>query len=95
MKNENACANPEPNVSCHPLCPLNRVQAGIAVRIKQLCASPEMAGRLREIGFCEEQIIRLVTSRNNIICLVCNARLALSEQLAQSILVEPVAGIAA
>ena len=95
MKNENACANPEPNRSCHPLCPLNRVKAGIAVRIKQLCASPEMAGRLREIGFCEEQIIRLVTSRNNIICLVCNARLALSEQLAQSILVEPVTGIAA
>lgn len=95
MKNENACANPEPIGSCHPLCPLNRVKAGIAVRIKQLCASPEMAGRLREIGFCEEQIIRLVTSRNNIICLVCNARLALSEQLAQSILVEPVTGIAA
>jgi Fe2+ transport system protein FeoA len=80
--------------ACHPLCPLSCIQAGIAVRIKQLCASPEIADRLREIGFCEEQIVKLVTSRNNIICLVCNARLALSEQLAQRILVEPVQELA-
>ena len=39
------------------LCPLNRVQAGVAVRIKQLCASPEVASRLREIGFGEDQVI--------------------------------------
>ena len=77
------------------MCPLNQVKAGVAVRIKQLCASPEMASRLREIGFGEEQIIKLVTSHANIICLVCNARLALSEQLAKTILVEPVAESAA
>jgi Fe2+ transport system protein FeoA len=77
-------------VSCtQPLCPLNRVKAGIAVRIKQLCASPELSDRLREIGFCEDQIVRLITSHSNIICLVCNTRLALSEQMAQRILVEP------
>jgi Fe2+ transport system protein FeoA len=87
MKSEKSPIH-QSNDSCQ-LCPLNRVQAGIAVRIKQLCASPELAGRLREIGFCEDQVVRLVTSRNNIICLVCNARLALSEQLAQRILVEP------
>jgi len=62
----------------------------MAVRIKQLCAAPEVAQRLREIGFGEEQIIKLLTSQANIICLVCNARLAISEQLAQIILVEPV-----
>lgn len=72
------------------LCPLNRVQAGVAVRIRQLCAAPELQNRLREIGLCEDQIIKLVTSRNNFICQVCNARLALSEQLARLILVEPV-----
>ena len=72
------------------LCPLSRVQAGVAVRIKQLCAAPEVQNRLREIGLCEDQIIRLVTSRNNFICQVCNARLAISEQLAKLILVEPV-----
>ncbi len=72
------------------VCPLSRVQAGVAVRIKRLCASTEMQNRLRELGFCEDQIIKLLTSRNNFICQVCNARLALSEQLARLILVEPV-----
>jgi Fe2+ transport system protein FeoA len=72
------------------VCPLNRVKAGTAVRIRQLCASPEVAHRLREIGFCEDQVIRLLTCHVNIICLVCNARLAISEHLAQAILVEPV-----
>ncbi len=71
------------------VCPLSRVKAGVAVRIRQLCASPEVQNRLRELGFCEDQIIRLLTSQTNFICQVCNARLAISEQLAQIILVEP------
>jgi len=69
---------------------LSRVQAGVAVRIKQLCAAPEVQDRLREMGLGEDQIIKLVTSRTNFICQVCNARFAISEQLAQLILVEPV-----
>ena len=77
------------------LCPLNRVQAGVAVRIKQLCAAPEVQNRLREIGLGEDQIVKLITSRNNFICQVCNARLAISEQLARAILVEPVMARAA
>ena len=90
MKNEcgsetvvagNSCAN--------PLCPLNRVKAGVAVRIRQLCASPHVADRLREIGFCEDQIVRLLTAHTNIICMVCNTRLALNSQIAETILVEP------
>lgn len=72
------------------VCPLSRVEAGVAVRVKQLCAAPEVQNRLREIGFCEDQVVRLITSQNNIICQVCNARLAISEQLAKLILVEPV-----
>jgi len=74
---------------CEP-CPLNRFKAGVAVRIKQLSVAPEVQNRLREIGLGEEQIIRLLTSRTNFICLVCNARLAISEQLAGLIFVEPV-----
>ena len=73
------------------VCPLNCVKAGTVVRIKRLCVANEVAVRLREIGFCEDQIIRLLTGRTNIICLVCSARLALSTQLAQAILVEPLA----
>src|SRR5438128_10249379 len=96
MKTEFAHASRGQESSCaHPLCPLNRVRAGLAVRIRQLCAAPELADRLREIGFCEYRIIKLLTSHNNIICLVCNTRLALSEQLARAILVEPVTEMAA
>jgi Fe2+ transport system protein FeoA len=61
----------------------------VAVRIKQLCAAPELQNRLRELGLGEEQIIKLLTSHANFICQVCNARLAISQQLAQLIMVEP------
>lgn len=71
------------------LCPLSRVQTGVAVRIRQLCAKPELQNRLRELGLCEDQVIRLITNRTGFICQVCNSRLALSEQLASLILVEP------
>jgi ferrous iron transport protein A len=71
------------------VCPLSRVKAGVAVRIKSLCASPEVQNRLRELGICEDHVIRLLTSQTNYICQVCNARLAISEQLARIILVEP------
>ena len=71
------------------VCPLSRVKAGVAVRIRKLCAAPELQNRLRELGFCEDQIIKLLTSQTNFICQVCNARLAISEQLAKMIMVEP------
>lgn len=73
------------------VCPLSRVGVGVAVRIRKLCAKPEMQERLREIGLGEDQIIKLLTSHTNFICQVCNTRLAISAQLAQLIMVEPVA----
>jgi Fe2+ transport system protein FeoA len=80
------------NGTCpHPaICPLNQVRVGTAVRIKRLSASPEVTGRLRELGFCEERQIKLLSRSANLICQVCNARFGLSSELAASILVEPV-----
>ena len=72
------------------LCPLTRVVAGAAVRIKRLDAPPEVVNRLREMGFCEDQQIRLLSQHPNLICLVCNARLGISPNLAENILVEPI-----
>lgn len=72
------------------ICPLTAVRAGVAVRIRRLCAAPEVQDRLRELGFCEDQIIRLLASQTHFICQICNARLAISEQLARLIWVEPV-----
>lgn len=71
-------------------CPLSHVKAGMAVRIKELSAPSDVTQRLREIGFCEEQVIKLLVSQTNLICLVCNARLALSSELAKLIIVEPI-----
>jgi Fe2+ transport system protein FeoA len=71
------------------VCPLSKVRAGTAVRIKQLSAPPDVTHRLREMGFCEEQKIRLLTQQANVICQVCNVRLGISVQLAEKIIVEP------
>lgn len=65
------------------------------VCIKQLSASPEMTDRLRELGFCEEQQIRLLARDSNLICQVCNSRLGISEELADSIIVQPLASLSA
>ena len=78
-----SCARPD-------VCPLSKVKAGTTVCVRELAASPEVQDRLREIGLGEAQTIRLLTSEANVICQVCNARVAISQQLAEAILVEPV-----
>ena len=80
---EGRCAGPE-------VCPLSRVKAGAVVCIKELSTWPDVTNRLRELGFCEEQRIKLLTRQSNYICQVCNARLAISERLADSIIVETI-----
>ena len=79
------CLNPE-------VCPLSKIRAGMAVRIKHLSAPPEVSHRLRELGFCEDQQIRLLSQQSNVICQICNVRLGISAQLADTIMVEPMPG---
>ncbi len=71
------------------VCPLSTVKAGTVVCIKQLDAAPEVRDRLREMGFGEKQIVKLLSRQSNLICQVCNARLGISEKLAETIMVEP------
>jgi Fe2+ transport system protein FeoA len=78
---EGCCAGPQ-------VCPLSQIKAGAIVCIRQLSTAPEVTDRLRELGFCEDQKIRLVSRQSNYICQVCNARLAISGKLADSIMVE-------
>jgi Fe2+ transport system protein FeoA len=78
----------EGNCAGKNVCPLSRVEAGTVVCIKQLSTAPDVAQRLRELGFGEEQIIKLLTRESGFICQVCNARMGISEKLAESILVE-------
>lgn len=81
---EGQCAGPH-------VCPLSRVRPGATVCIKHLSTAPELKQRLRELGFIEEQTIKVVACESSFICQVCNARLGISSRLADSILVEAVA----
>lgn len=76
------------------MCPLSQVRAGTAVRIKQLSTNPEITHRLREMGFCEEQKIKLLSQQANVICQVCNVRVGISSRLAELIVVEPLTRVA-
>lgn len=77
------CPSPE-------LCPLHLVGVGTAVRIKRLATPADLTERLREMGICEDQRVKLIIKGNNVICQVCNARLGISAKLAEKILVEPI-----
>jgi Fe2+ transport system protein FeoA len=82
---EGHCSHP-------PTCPLSHVPEGCTVCIKELTTAPEVSSRLREMGFGEEKHIRLVSHAASIICQVCNARLGISKQLAEQIMVQPLTG---
>jgi ferrous iron transport protein A len=88
-----ACESQEAPQCCPKpfTCTLSRVRAGMMVRIKELSTPPDVSQRLREIGFGEEQVIKLIIRQSNLICQVCNTRLALSSKIAQMIVVEPLA----
>ena len=82
-----SAAETSPACAC---CPLDQVRAGATVRIRRLGGDPGVSQRLREIGFGENQLVRLIAKSANLICQVCNSRLALSSAVAAQILVEPV-----
>jgi Fe2+ transport system protein FeoA len=65
------------------------------VCIKQLLTAPDITDRLRELGFREDQRITLLNRQSAYICQVCNARLGISQKLADGILVETVGAAAA
>jgi len=71
------------------VCPLSRVKIGSRACVKRLTSRPEICDRLRELGLVEDQEVRLVSRHHNVICQICNARVALSEALADAILVQP------
>jgi Fe2+ transport system protein FeoA len=90
QKKPKSCVVVDGECAGSTVCPLSRVKAGTVVCIKQLDAAPEVRDRLREMGFGEKQIVKLLSRQSSLICQVCNARLGISEELAETILVEPV-----
>jgi Fe2+ transport system protein FeoA len=65
---------------------LSDVQAGRRVRIRRVSSRPEVSARLREIGFCENTVIRCVSKgHGTMICEVYETRIGLNTGLAQGI----------
>lgn len=60
---------------------------GRQVRIRNLPSSPEISLRLRELGFSEDAVVRLVTADGNVICEICNSRYGLQREIANNIFV--------
>ncbi len=68
--------------------PLIDAPVGALVRIRQLNLHPELCSRLREMGLCENAVVRTVNKGSgNIICELCNTRFGLNEMIARSIVV--------
>ena len=81
---------PVPNLCGEPrTCSLAQASPGACLTVRELKAPADVAIRLRELGFCEQQRVRLLSKHTNVICQVCNVRLGISKDLASMIVVEP------
>ena len=69
---------------------LTQIPVGRFARIHRLQSHPDVSLRLREMGFCENAIVRLVVNdEGNLICEVCNTRIGLNHSIAHDIIVAP------
>jgi ferrous iron transport protein A len=69
---------------------LAQTPAGTTVTVSHLDSHPDTCNRLREVGFCENATIRMISSGSSqLICEVCNTRIGLSYTTANAIVVLP------
>ena len=71
---------------------LTQVGPGTEVRVSRLECAPNTCQRLREMGFCENAVVKKIRGGADLVCWVCGTRVALSARLAKQILVEHVDG---
>ena len=67
---------------------LHDVNPGQRVRVQKLSGQPALCHRLREMGFCEYAEVKILNKGGAMLCQVCNSKVCLSRQLAESILVD-------
>ena len=67
---------------------LQDIPEGEDVRVVSLGGAKELCTRLREMGFCEQAVIRRVAGGSAIVCQVCGTRVALNGKVAGEIRVE-------
>ena len=73
--------------------PLSDAPSGVSVQIKCLRGEEGVCQRLREMGFGESAIVEKVADHGTLICKVCDAKIAISKELAQNIIVKDVSSI--
>lgn len=71
---------------------LGETRAGSTVRVVRLEGEESLCRRLREMGFCEEAEVKVVSAGGQVVCQVCGSRVGLSRGLAGSILVRGLKG---
>lgn len=69
---------------------LSDVPVGQSVRIECLRGEDGVCQRLREMGFCESATVEKIADSGALICKVCDAKVAISKGLAQSIIVKDI-----
>ena len=63
---------------------------GQYMRIQEIQSEPAVCQRLRELGFCENALVRcMINTQGNLICEVCHSRIGITSKIAQDILVSP------
>ncbi len=67
---------------------LNQAKVNCDIRISSLTGPA--CERLRDLGFCEQMQLRKLSNGRNLLCTVCGAKMAISRELAEQVLVSPV-----
>jgi Fe2+ transport system protein FeoA len=67
---------------------LREVPNGAVVQIRSLGHDDAFSHRLRELGFCENAVIRCITNLNgHVVCELAESRMGMNRNVARSILV--------
>lgn len=69
---------------------LPEIPKGRKVRVYSLDGESIACQRLREMGFCEDAEVKVLTNNGSMVCQVCGSKVGLSKQVANAVIVEPV-----
>lgn len=84
-----------PPSSCPKTLPLCLLAPGVQAEIFKLGGKEAINHRLRELGFCEAATVKKLAGNTTVMCEICGTKLALSQELAQLIQVQPLLAVGA
>ena len=70
---------------------LSEIPTGKYFLIQEIQSHPDTCQRLKELGFCENAVVRtVINGSSQLICEVCNTRIGLHHNVAKDIIVTPI-----